>query len=96
MMRRGSSSSTDDSISVYHDEAIFNETNHGFSNQVTPVTPMMNNYNQQQFSAPAMSPMPTISDMGEVSSDGYEWLEYPEGSNEWYWRANPGTPWTKH
>ena len=96
VIKRGSSKQDSNDNSVNPEKRSFNETNYGFSNQVTPVTPMMNNYNQQQFSAPAMSPMPTISDMGEVSSDGYEWLEYPEGSNEWYWRANPGTPWTKH
>ena len=39
---------------------------------------------------------PMISETGQISSDGYEWLEHPRGSGNWYWRNGTGTPWTKH
>ena len=39
---------------------------------------------------------PMISETGQISSDGYEWLEHPQGSGNWYWRNGTGTPWTKH
>ena len=39
---------------------------------------------------------PSISDTGQVTDDGNEWLEFPSGSGIWYWRRGYGTPWTKH
>ena len=39
---------------------------------------------------------PAINEIGMVRDDGYEWLEYPEGSGEWHYRiAHSGTRWTK-
>lgn len=33
---------------------------------------------------------PNISQNGELTDEGYEWLEHPKGSNNWFWR-NPET-----
>ena len=39
---------------------------------------------------------PAITAMGTVKDDGYEWLEWPQGSGEWYYRkAHSRTSWTK-
>ena len=39
---------------------------------------------------------PAITAVGTVKDDGYEWLEWPEGSSEWYYRrAHSRTSWTK-
>ena len=39
---------------------------------------------------------PPITTSGEVRPDGYEWLEWPHGSRQWYYRqANARTVWTK-
>ena len=52
--------------------------------------------------APAAPPQvqaatePAITAVGTVKDDGYEWLEWPEGSSEWYYRrAHSRTSWTK-
>ena len=36
---------------------------------------------------------PSMMIRGEMQQDGYEWLEYPVGSEEWYWRENLGDQW---
>ena len=39
---------------------------------------------------------PAITAVGTVRDDGYEWLEWPEGSSVWYYRrAHSRTSWTK-
>ena len=52
--------------------------------------------------APAAPPQaqaatePAITAVGVVKDDGYEWLEWPEGSGVWYYRrAHSRTSWTK-
>ena len=47
-------------------------------------------------SQPHVAAEPAITAVGVVKDDGYEWLEWPEGSNEWYYRrAHSRTSWTK-
>ena len=39
---------------------------------------------------------PAITEVGMVRDDGYEWINWPEGSNDWFYRrAQSGTNWTK-
>jgi len=39
---------------------------------------------------------PAITAVGTVKDDGYEWLEWPQGSSVWYYRtAHSRTSWTK-
>ena len=53
--------------------------------------------------APPASPQPThapsepdITAVGTVKDDGYEWIEWPQGSSTWYYRAaHSRTRWTK-
>ncbi|MGB0378325.1 MAG: thrombospondin type 3 repeat-containing protein, partial [Poseidonia sp.] len=52
--------------------------------------------------APAAPPQaqaatePAITAVGVVKDDGYEWLEWPEGSSVWYYRrAHSRTSWSK-
>jgi len=33
---------------------------------------------------------------GVWGDDGYEWLEHPQGSDEWYWRDADTGQWVKH
>ena len=45
---------------------------------------------------PQATDEPAITAMGTVKDDGYEWLEWPQGSGEWYYRkAHSRTSWTK-
>jgi len=45
---------------------------------------------------PQATTEPAITAVGVVKDDGYEWLEWPEGSSEWYYRrAHSRTSWTK-
>ena len=44
----------------------------------------------------SMATEPAITAVGTVKDDGYEWLEWPEGSSVWYYRtAHSRTAWTK-
>jgi hypothetical protein len=36
---------------------------------------------------------PSIDMMGSVSDDGYEWIEFPESSDKWFYRASSDQPW---
>ena len=51
--------------------------------------------------APASPPQqtpsaPAITEIGMVKDDGYEWLEWPQGSGEWWYRrAHSRTRWKK-
>ncbi len=51
--------------------------------------------------APASPPQqtpsaPAITEIGMVKDDGYEWLEWPQGSGEWWYRrAHSRTRWEK-
>ena len=39
---------------------------------------------------------PAINEIGLVKDDGYEWLEWPQGSGGWYYRtAHSRAPWEK-
>ena len=39
---------------------------------------------------------PDITETGAVKDDGYEWLEWPQGSGQWYYRtAHSRTRWTE-
>ena len=31
---------------------------------------------------------------GKVGDDGYEWLEFPEGSDRWWWRERVRDDWS--
>ena len=45
---------------------------------------------------PQAATEPAITAVGVVKDDGYEWLEWPEGSSTWYYRtAHSRTSWTK-
>jgi len=33
---------------------------------------------------------------GVLGDDGYEWIEHPQGSDEWYWRDTDTGQWVKH
>jgi hypothetical protein len=33
---------------------------------------------------------------GVWGDDGYEWIEHPEGSDEWYWRDQETGQWVRH
>ena len=33
---------------------------------------------------------------GVIDGDGYEWLEHPEGSDEWYWRDQETGEWVRY
>ena len=45
---------------------------------------------------PQVATEPAITAVGVVKDDGYEWLEWPEGSSTWYYRtAHSRTSWTK-
>ena len=45
---------------------------------------------------PQSASEPAITAVGTVRDDGYEWLEWPEGSGVWYYRtAHSRTAWTK-
>jgi hypothetical protein len=39
---------------------------------------------------------PSFDTQGERRDDGYEWLEHPQGSNEWYWRDVGAGQWVKY
>ncbi len=46
--------------------------------------------------APSAITGPTIDEIGLVKDDGYEWLEWPQGSGGWYYRtAQSRAPWEK-
>jgi hypothetical protein len=35
-----------------------------------------------------------MTQQGEINpDDGYEWLEYPEGSEKWFTRSSKGEAW---
>ena len=36
---------------------------------------------------------PTVDMQGAKGNDGYEWLEFPEGSNHWWYRKQKGHEW---
>ena len=38
---------------------------------------------------------PDASIGGEPNADGYEYLEWPQASAQWWYRITPGTDWTK-
>ena len=45
---------------------------------------------------PQSAAEPAITAIGTVKDDGYEWLEWPDGSSVWYYRrAHSRTSWTK-
>jgi hypothetical protein len=81
MMKRGGRSGPEDSISVYHEESLFDDNT---------------NFQQTHGEINLHSIEPSITDYGQVGNDGYEWLEYPQGSGNWYWRIDAGTQWSKH
>ena len=33
---------------------------------------------------------------GNFAEDGYEWIEYPPGQGEWYWRDQSSGEWVHH
>ena len=38
--------------------------------------------------------MPPGNDLiGEIDSDGYEWIEHPAGSDIWYWKGSDSNNW---
>ena len=80
IMSRNKKSNSDET-SIYHQEQLFEE------NQ---------NYHQPYVEPNAHNMHPSISYNGQVGSDGYEWLEHPQGSGIWYWRNQAGTQWSKH
>ena len=44
----------------------------------------------------SMATEPAIAAMGTVKDDGNEWLEWPVGSGDWYYRtAHSRAAWTK-
>jgi hypothetical protein len=46
--------------------------------------------------APSAITGPAIDEIGLVKDDGYEWLEWPQGSGGWYYRtAQSRAPWEK-
>ena len=52
------------------------------------------------YSQPMQTQQPTHTPdsrlQGEMSDDGYEWIESPEGSEEWYWRDQSTGQWVRH
>ena len=45
---------------------------------------------------PMVKAEPDIGETGMVREDGYEWLEWPQGGGEWYYRrAHSRVSWTK-
>ena len=51
---------------------------------------------QEQIQQTGLQPSnqyPSITMRGEMHQDGYEWLEYPVDSEEWYWREHLGKQW---
>lgn len=45
---------------------------------------------------PQLLSSPDTSLQGVWGDDDYEWLEYPPGSDEWYWRDVDSGQWVKH
>ncbi len=37
---------------------------------------------------------PTTDMRGKIGDDGYEWLEFPEKSDQWWWRERNGDTWS--
>ena len=37
---------------------------------------------------------PTTDMQGKVGDDGYEWLEFPENTDQWWWREKQGDSWS--
>ena len=38
----------------------------------------------------------SIDLQGVLDEEGYEWVEHPEGSEEWYWRNQDTGEWVRH
>ena len=52
--------------------------------------------NDQTPQQPMVKAEPDIGETGMVREDGYEWLEWPQGGGEWYYRrAHSRVSWTK-
>ena len=34
-----------------------------------------------------------VAVVGEIDSDGYEWIEHPVASDIWYWRGSESNDW---
>ncbi len=53
---------------------------------------------------PAMAPMappqtaagPPVGMQGQVAEDGFEWVQYPPASGDWYYRDKMTQQWVKH
>jgi hypothetical protein len=45
---------------------------------------------------PGIPTLPDVSSIGVWGDDGYEWLEHPVNSGEWYWRNPTDRRWMKH
>ena len=43
---------------------------------------------------PPKPAVPSLEMQGKYSDDGYEWLEWPQGSGTWYYRGTPNDQWS--
>jgi len=43
---------------------------------------------------PPKPAVPSLEMQGKYSDDGYEWLEWPQGSGTWYYRGTPNGQWS--
>jgi hypothetical protein len=59
----------------------------------TPRLPSVININSQTIENLPRKSFPDNSWKGEISGDGYEWIEHPEGSGIWYWREPNTLQW---
>ena len=49
-----------------------------------------------QPSSPEAAEAPAITEIGVVKDDGYEWLQWPQGNGEWWYRrAHSQARWKK-
>jgi hypothetical protein len=44
--------------------------------------------------APQQSAVPLMSQSGTVRADGWETLEWPQGSGKWFWKDRNSGRWT--
>ncbi|HIN45482.1 MAG TPA: hypothetical protein EYM81_06855 [Candidatus Poseidoniales archaeon] len=48
------------------------------------------------YSPPPLQTSPDSNMQGNLAENGYEWIEYPPGQGEWYWRDQSTGEWVRH
>ena len=85
-----------ESYALEYDDDDWEDEEDDYQQSQEGYTPFTNTMIQSDYSENNQHEIPDVNWQGVWGDDGFEWIEYPEGSDTWYWRDQETGQWFLH